>query len=105
MSMSDLESAGPNAADIVVVGAGPVGQILSLLLAARGRRVVLVERWSEPYALPRAVAASHDVRRVLDQLDLGKDLTDLFEPWDGTESGSSSRTPSVNPCRRPGSPS
>jgi len=27
-----------------------VGHILSLLLAARGRRVVLVERWSEPYA-------------------------------------------------------
>jgi flavoprotein hydroxylase len=79
--MSHIDPATPGAADVVIVGAGPVGQILSLLLAARGRQVALVERWGEPYPLPRAVAASHDVRRVLDLLGLGPELKDLFEPW------------------------
>src|SRR5258705_8127436 len=67
--------------DVVVVGAGPVGQVLALLLSARGHRVMLVERWAMVYPLPRAVAAAHDVRRVLDLLDLGPELDGLFEPW------------------------
>ena len=42
-------------ADVAIVGAGPVGTLLAILLGKRGKRVTLVERWSQHYALPRAV--------------------------------------------------
>jgi 2-polyprenyl-6-methoxyphenol hydroxylase-like FAD-dependent oxidoreductase len=67
--------------DVVIAGAGPVGQTLALLLAQHGLRVSIVERWQQPYPLPRAVAISHDVLRVLRQLDLGEELPGLLEPW------------------------
>ena len=44
--------------EILIVGAGPVGLTLALLLAKRGRRVAVYERWAEAYPLPRAAAMS-----------------------------------------------
>jgi flavoprotein hydroxylase len=67
--------------DVLVVGAGPVGQITALLLAQRGLQVSVVERWAQPYPLPRAVALSHDTQRVLRQLGLGEELAGMLEPW------------------------
>jgi flavoprotein hydroxylase len=67
--------------DVLVVGAGPVGQITALLLAKHGLRVIVLERWQRPYALPRAVALAHDVLRVLHTLGLGARLDGLLEPW------------------------
>jgi 2-polyprenyl-6-methoxyphenol hydroxylase-like FAD-dependent oxidoreductase len=52
-------------AEVVVVGYGPVGQLLAILLAQHGRRVVVMERWPEPYPLPRAVHFDHEIARVL----------------------------------------
>lgn len=60
--------------DVMIVGAGPVGLTLALLLAKRGRRVAIYERWASAYPLPRAAAMSHETVRtfqsagVLDQL-------------------------------------
>ncbi len=67
--------------DVLVVGAGPVGQLTALLLAERGMRVIVLERWDQPYPLPRAVALAHDVLRVLHSLGLGARLAGLLEPW------------------------
>ena len=67
--------------DVLVVGAGPVGQVLALLLSQRGLRVSVVERWAQPYPLPRAVAMSHDVQRVLRQLGFAEELAGMIEPW------------------------
>jgi len=67
--------------DVLVVGAGPVGQITALLLAQRGVSVIVLERWERPYPLPRAVALAHDVVRGLHTLGLGAGLSDLLEPW------------------------
>jgi 2-polyprenyl-6-methoxyphenol hydroxylase-like FAD-dependent oxidoreductase len=57
--MSDNES-NRHDSDVLIVGAGPVGQVLALLLSQRGLHVSVVERWAQPYPLPRAVALSHD---------------------------------------------
>jgi 2-polyprenyl-6-methoxyphenol hydroxylase-like FAD-dependent oxidoreductase len=70
-----------NDSDVLIAGAGPVGQILALLLSQRGLRVSVVERWAQPYPLPRAVALSHDTQRVLRQLGLGEELAGMLEPW------------------------
>jgi 2-polyprenyl-6-methoxyphenol hydroxylase-like FAD-dependent oxidoreductase len=42
------QPAGPADPEVVVVGAGPAGLLLGLLLGLRGRRVLLVEREEEP---------------------------------------------------------
>src|SRR6476620_5672416 len=50
---------------VAVVGAGPVGLTVALLLARRGVGVVLLEKHAEPYLLPRAVHVDDEVFRVL----------------------------------------
>ncbi|MBX3313262.1 MAG: bifunctional 3-(3-hydroxy-phenyl)propionate/3-hydroxycinnamic acid hydroxylase [Actinobacteria bacterium] len=67
-------------AEVVVVGCGPVGLTLAIQLAQRGRSVVVVERWPEPYPLPRAVHFDHEVGRILQSCGLGDDLRAISEP-------------------------
>ncbi len=50
--------------DLLIVGAGPVGMTLALLVARRGYRVAIFERWGAAYWLPRAVAMSHEATRA-----------------------------------------
>jgi len=51
--------------DVVVVGYGPVSQLLVLALAKQGRSVAVVERWQQRYPLPRAVCIDHEIYRIL----------------------------------------
>lgn len=57
-------------ADVAIVGGGPVGTLLAILLGKRGHRVALVERWSESYGRPRAVTYDHEIARVLATLGI-----------------------------------
>jgi 3-(3-hydroxy-phenyl)propionate hydroxylase len=50
---------------VVVVGLGPVGATIALLVARAGAPVVALERDAEPYPHPRAVALDDDALRVL----------------------------------------
>lgn len=67
-------------ADVVVVGYGPVGNALAILLAQLGRRVVVLERQPEPYPLPRAVHIDHEVGRILQMCGIGPELREISEP-------------------------
>jgi flavoprotein hydroxylase len=67
-------------ADVVVVGAGPVGLTLSILLAQRGHAVTILERQPAPYPQPRAVHFDHEVGRILQSAGIGDELADLSEP-------------------------
>jgi 2-polyprenyl-6-methoxyphenol hydroxylase-like FAD-dependent oxidoreductase len=51
--------------DVLIVGMGPVGATLALLLAKRGRTVTILERQTTPYGLPRAVHIDDGAARVL----------------------------------------
>ncbi len=51
--------------DALIVGAGPIGLTLALLLARRGWSSRIFERHPSPYPLPRAVGMSHESLRCL----------------------------------------
>ena len=56
---------------MLVAGCGPAGAVLAARLAALGRAVLVVERESAPYALPRAVAADDEVQLLLSRIAPG----------------------------------
>lgn len=49
--------------DVVILGGGPVGCLLAVLLRDAGVQVVLVERDVEPYSLPRAIVMDDEIQR------------------------------------------
>lgn len=66
-------------ADVAIVGGGPTGLTLAILLAQRGRSVVVLERFSAPYPLPRAVHFDHEVARILQSAGVASDLDGFTE--------------------------
>jgi 2-polyprenyl-6-methoxyphenol hydroxylase-like FAD-dependent oxidoreductase len=69
-------------ADVALVGYGPVGSALAILLAQLGRTVTVLERWPEPYVLPRAVHFDHETGRILQACGIGGELRVISEPAD-----------------------
>lgn len=65
--------------DVVIVGFGPVGQALALMLGRQGRSIVVVERWPSRYPLPRAVCIDHEIYRVLLANGMSRTLPDISE--------------------------
>src|SRR5438093_5269042 len=68
--------------DVAIVGYGPVGQTLSILLGQRGWRGGVFEKQPASYPLPRAVHFDHEVARILQAAGLGEQLAGLTEPAD-----------------------
>lgn len=66
--------------DVAIVGYGPVGQLLAILLGQRGLRVRVLERWPQPYPLPRAVHFDHEVARILQGAGVMGALAGRIEP-------------------------
>jgi 2-polyprenyl-6-methoxyphenol hydroxylase-like FAD-dependent oxidoreductase len=66
--------------DVAIVGAGPSGLVLGVLLAQRGRSVVVLEKFPAPYTLPRAVHFDHEVGRILQSCGIGDELRAISEP-------------------------
>jgi 2-polyprenyl-6-methoxyphenol hydroxylase-like FAD-dependent oxidoreductase len=57
---------------VVIVGAGPVGLFLALLLHRNGVDVAIVERQKALYPLPRAVAFDHESRRLMGSVGISE---------------------------------
>lgn len=76
--------------DVIVVGAGPVGLATARFLGLAGHVVLVVERWPEPYPMPRAVHFDHEIGRILQSAGLAEEVkavservTDFYE-WRNT---------------------
>ena len=65
--------------DVTVVGLGPVGCLLTLLLARSGLKVAAIERDEEVYKLPRAVNLDGEIVRAMQPLGLAEALNDLLQ--------------------------
>jgi 2-polyprenyl-6-methoxyphenol hydroxylase-like FAD-dependent oxidoreductase len=70
---------------VAIVGAGPVGLALAILLGQQGHSVIVLERWPEPYPLPRAVHFDHEVGRILQSCGIGARLRAISEPAEAYE--------------------
>ncbi|MER5889020.1 bifunctional 3-(3-hydroxy-phenyl)propionate/3-hydroxycinnamic acid hydroxylase [Streptomyces sp. NPDC001941] len=73
----------PTDTDVAVVGNGPIGAVLSVLLAQRGHRVTVLERRPRPYVLPRATSFDGETARLLAATGIGDRLGTVTEPGNG----------------------
>jgi 2-polyprenyl-6-methoxyphenol hydroxylase-like FAD-dependent oxidoreductase len=67
-------------AEVIIVGYGPVGATLAVLLAQLGQTVIVLERWPERYPRPRAVHFDHEVGRIFQSCGIGAELRAISEP-------------------------
>jgi 3-(3-hydroxy-phenyl)propionate hydroxylase len=66
--------------DCIVVGAGPTGAVLAALLAQRGHRLLVIERDTAVYPLPRAVHLDHEIARVLQEVKVLERMLPAMSP-------------------------
>jgi len=66
--------------DVAIVGYGPVGQTLAILLGQNGWAVGVFEKQPAPYPLPRAVHFDHEIGRLLQAAGVAKELVGMTEP-------------------------
>jgi 2-polyprenyl-6-methoxyphenol hydroxylase-like FAD-dependent oxidoreductase len=66
--------------DVVIVGAGPVGLALGRMLGLQGHDVLILERWPEPYPLPRAVHFDDEIGRVFQAMGLSDEIKAISDP-------------------------
>jgi 2-polyprenyl-6-methoxyphenol hydroxylase-like FAD-dependent oxidoreductase len=65
--------------DVLIVGYGPVGQTLAILLAQQGLHVRVVERFREAYRQPRAVHHDDEIARIFAAAGIGEETAAVRE--------------------------
>jgi 3-(3-hydroxy-phenyl)propionate hydroxylase len=63
--------------DVVIVGYGPSGEVLASVLGNAGCKVLVVERWPQPYPLPRLTTLDGEVCRLVQSTSL--DIDEAFK--------------------------
>jgi len=61
--------------DVLIVGAGPTGVTLGMLLARAGVRTLVIDKEDEIYPLPRAAHIDHETMRTFQSLGLANTLS------------------------------
>ncbi len=68
--------------DIVIAGMGPVGKMMALMMGRRGYRVLIADKQSSQYLLPRAVAHDAEIARIFQSAGMHVDkMPDAFEVY------------------------
>lgn len=71
-------------ADVVVVGAGPVGLTAALLLGTAGVRTVILERAGGPSSSPKAISLDDTSMRTYQRAGLDAAISSIIVPGTGT---------------------
>ena len=66
--------------DVAIIGCGPVGAILSIVLGQHSVRSVALEREPGIYSTPRAVALDDEVMRIYQNLGLAEQMSTVVSP-------------------------
>ena len=64
-------------ADVIIIGAGPVGLTAALLCARQGLRVDVIEKRLGPVTAPRAVAVDDETLRIWQSCGLDEEILGL----------------------------
>ncbi len=64
---------------MAIVGCGPVGLLLAILLARAGHDSIIVEKWPTFYERPRAVTYDHEIARILGILGIDSENDPAIE--------------------------
>ncbi len=68
---------------VVIVGAGPTGVAVATLLAQHGVASTLLDRYADPYPLPRAVHLDDEAVRILQRLGVHEGFAAISRPATG----------------------
>src|SRR5208282_6431313 len=60
--------------DVLIVGGGPTGVTLALLLAMEGVHVVATEKSADIYPLPRGAHIDHEIMRIFQSLGVADEI-------------------------------
>ena len=67
-----MADAAPQTYDVVIIGGGPTGVTLAVLLAKRGVSVIVAEKEAGIFPLPRAAHIDHEGMRILQDAGAAK---------------------------------
>ena len=73
----DVFAPGRPTADVAIVGYGPVGELLANLLGQAGHSVLVLERETAAYPLPRATQFDGEIMRVFQEVGLAESIAPL----------------------------
>ncbi len=71
--------------DVAVVGFGPTGAVAANLLGKAGLKTLVVDRATDIYDMPRALALDHEIARVLQGLGLAEAIGPYIAPFTASE--------------------
>ena len=71
--------------DVVVVGFGPVGAVAACLLGQAGIRTLVVERSTEVWDKPRAIAIDHEILRLFQNIGVADAVLPHTAPFTASE--------------------
>jgi len=71
--------------DVVVIGFGPSGAVATALLGQHGFETLAIDRATEVYDKPRAIAIDHEIMRLLDNLGVAEAVLPHTAPFPASE--------------------
>jgi 3-(3-hydroxy-phenyl)propionate hydroxylase len=66
--------------DVLIAGYGPVGAMLAALLVQQGLSVIVAERETSVYPLPRAAHVDHEIMRMFQQVGIIDEIAGCVRP-------------------------
>lgn len=68
-----MDAGFPTKTQVIIVGCGPVGATLALMLGQRGVQTLIIDKALDIFLAPRAIAFDFDALRILQSLGLGEE--------------------------------
>ena len=75
---ADALSRVPSQVDVLVVGLGPVGAVMAILLGRQGIKTLVIDKAAEIFQAPRAIALDNEALRILQLAGLAEDAFDTI---------------------------
>lgn len=80
-----MMAAGATDYDVLIVGFGPTGAVAAGMLGRLGHRTLVIDKLTDVYDKPRAIALDHEIFRHLDNMGLADAISPYIEPFTASE--------------------